>query len=446
MIRKLPKLNALQTLALGFVIIIMIGTMLLMLPIASQNRESLAFLDSLFTATSATCVTGLVVFDTYTQFSFFGQFVILILIQIGGLGFMTIAVLFSIIIGKRIGLKERINLMQSVNSPQVGGVVRLARRILIVTAICELVGAGLLSIRFIPEFGVGKGIWFSVFHAISAFCNSGFDLMGTIAPNVSLMPFATDPLVVIVILFLIVIGGLGFIVWNDIADHGLHFSNYRLHTKILLVFTGIIILTSTGLFLVFERQHTLVGYNPGEQLLLSLFSAITPRTAGFNTVQTASLSEAGSGLTMLLMLIGAGPGSTAGGIKITTLVVIFFSIVAHVRGKEDINLFGRRLEDSIIRKSFSSAAMYLLMLLTGVMTLFALQDVAFLDGLFEGISAIGTVGLSRGITASLSNPSQVVMILLMYVGRVGSLAVAMAFVEHKTVAGLRNPVEKIIIG
>lgn len=446
MIKKLPKPNTLQTLALGFVVIILIGTLLLMLPISSRDQQSLNFIDSLFTATSATCVTGLVIRDTYTGFSFFGQLVIMILIQIGGLGFMTIAVLFSLIVGKRIGLKRRVTLMQSVNSLQVGGVVRLARRILIVTAICELVGTGLLSIRFIPEFGVGKGLWFSLFHAISAFCNSGFDLMGAIIPNASLMPFATDPFVVIVILVLIVIGGLGFIVWNDVADHRWHFSEYRLHTKIILVFTLALVVVSTGLFLLFEYHHTLAGYRPGEQLLLAVFSAVTPRTAGFNTVNTTMLSEAGTGLTMILMLIGAGPGSTAGGIKITTIVVILFTIIAHTRGRDDINLFGRRLEESVIRKSFSSAAMYLLMLSIGIMILFATQEVDFLDGVFEAISAIGTVGLSRGITTALTASSKVIMILLMYVGRVGSLAVAMAFIENKSTTGLRNPVEKIIIG
>ena len=446
MIHKLPKLNALQTLAIGFVIIILIGTVLLMMPFSNRSGGSISFIDALFTATSATCVTGLVVSDTYTQFSFFGQLVILILIQIGGLGFMTIAVLFSLIVGKRIGLKERLNLMQSVNSPQVGGVVRVTRRILIVTALFEVIGAGLLAIRFIPMFGTLKGIWYSLFHAISAFCNSGFDLMGTITPNGSLMPFATDPLVVIVVLILIIVGGLGFIVWSDIADHRWHFSRYRLHTKILLVFTGVLIFVSTGLFIIFEQGHTLSTYSAGEQVLVSLFSAITPRTAGFNTVNVAQMSEAGTGLTMILMLIGAGPGSTAGGIKITTIVVMIFAVVAHVRGKEDINLFGRRLEDRIIRKAFSSGAMYVLMLTTGLLVFLAIQDVTFVDGLFEAISAIGTVGLSRGITPILNNSSRVVLIGLMYVGRVGSLAVAMAFIEHKTMSGLRNPVEKIIIG
>ncbi|MFH0993226.1 MAG: potassium transporter TrkG, partial [bacterium] len=338
------KLNALQTLALGFAIIIIIGTMLLMLPLANKSGTTISFLNALFTSTSATCVTGLVVFDTYTQFTLFGQIVILILIQIGGLGFMTVAVMFALVLRKRIGLKERSTLMESTNSMQIGGVVRLAKRILIGTAIFELIGAALLCIRFVPMFGFSKGVWYAVFHSISAFCNAGFDLMGTITPYASLTPFVSDVLVNVVVMTLIVIGGLGFIVWNDILEHKFHVSQFRLHTKIMIVATFTLIILSAGLFLIFEGNAAFAGMNGGESVLAALFSAITPRTAGFNTVALTSLSEAGSGLTMVLMLIGAGPGSTAGGIKLTTMVVILLAVVAHVRGREDINVFGRRLE------------------------------------------------------------------------------------------------------
>lgn len=438
--------NALQTLAIGFAAIILIGAVLLMLPIANRNGLFLSFIDALFTSTSATCVTGLVIFDTYTQFTMFGQIVILILIQIGGLGFMTIAVMFSLLLRKRIGLKERSNLMESINSMQIGGVVRLAKRVLIGTAIIETIGAALLFIRFYPEFGFAQGIWFSIFHSVSAFCNAGFDLMGAIQPFASLTPFVSDVLVNVVMMILIIIGGLGFIVWNDIVEHKLHFSRYMLHTKIILTVTALILLLSTISFMIFEQNAAFVDMNFGEQLLAALFCSVTPRTAGFNTIDINMMSEAGSGLTMILMLIGAGPGSTAGGIKISTFIVIFLSIIAYIRGREDINIFGRRLEDGVIRRSFSSAGLYLFMMIACGIIILSFENFSLHETFFEVISAIGTVGLSKGITPLLSIGSQIGIIMLMFSGRVGSMSVAMAFVEQKQTIGLRNPVEKIIIG
>jgi trk system potassium uptake protein TrkH len=444
--QKKFNLSPLQTLAIGFAVIIFMGSLLLWLPISSRG-SSLSFLEALFTATSATCVTGLVIFDTYTQFTFFGQLVIIILIQIGGLGFMTVAVMFFMALGKRIGLKERVNLMEAMNSMQIGGIVRLAKRILIATASIELIGAGLLMIRFIPQFGVGQGIWFSFFHAISAFCNAGFDLMGAISPYTSLTPFVGDTFVIIVIILLIVIGGIGFLVWNDIAEHKHHIFHYRLHSKIILMATLSIIILSTALFLVIEWNHAFSHMNFGEKLLAATFTAVTPRTAGFHTIPITALTEAGSGFTIILMIIGAGPGSTAGGIKITTMIVMFFAMIGHVRGDSDINIFGRRIEGDIVRKAYDTALFYLFLAFIGTLIILSVQNFTLHDVLFESFSAIGTVGLSRGITASLSSVSRWVIIVLMYSGRVGSMAVAMAFVERKHHNGhLRNPAEKIIVG
>ncbi|MFA5742359.1 MAG: potassium transporter TrkG, partial [Candidatus Izemoplasmatales bacterium] len=343
-------------------------------------------------------------------------------------------------------LKERSNLMESINSMHIGGVVRLAKRVLIGTAIIEIIGASLLCIRFCPEFGVAQGIWFSIFHSVSAFCNAGFDLMGAIQPFGSLAPFVSDILVNVVVMVLIIIGGIGFIVWNDIIEHKLHFSHYMLHTKIILSVTGLTILFSTISFMIFEQNAAFANMDFGEQLLAALFCAVTPRTAGFNTIDLGAMSEAGSGLTMMLMLIGAGPGSTAGGIKITTVVVILLSVIAYIRGREDINIFGRRLEDGIIRKSFSSAGLYLFMAFIGGIFILSIEGFSLHETMFEVISAIGTVGLSKGITPYLSIASQIGIIVLMFSGRVGSMSVAMAFVEQKQTAGLRNPAEKIIIG
>lgn len=443
---KKINLNALQTLALGFSLIILIGSVLLFLPIANKSTASISYLNALFTSASATCVTGLAVYDTYSQFTLFGQIVILILIQIGGLGFMTIAVMISMFLGRKIGLKERINLMEAFNSMQIGGIVRMAKRILIITAVFEIVGAGLLSIRFIPEFGLGQGLWFSLFHSVSAFCNAGFDLMGIISPSVSLSPFIGDALVNLVVIVLMVVGGIGFIVWNDIAEYRFQIRKYRLHSKIVLSATLVLIFVSTIAFCLLEWHQAYAGLATGEKLLASLFSAVTARTAGFFTVQIPSMSEAGSILTMILMLIGAGPGSTAGGIKITTIAVIFLSTIGYIKGSDDINIFGRRIDQANVRHAFNMAFLYILIATIGGFIIIIIQNANLHDVMFEVFSAIGTTGLSRGLTNSLLPPSKIVIILLMYSGRVGSMSIAMAFIEKKHADSLRNPQEKVIIG
>lgn len=444
--RRLFQLSALKLLALGFAVIILLGALMLMLPVCNRPGRSIGFGDALFTATSATCVTGLVVVDTYTQFSGLGQLIILLLIQTGGLGFMTLAVLFSLVLRKRIGLKERAFLMESMSTMQLGGVVRFARRILLITFAVEGLGALLLAIRFVPMYGLATGVWYAIFHAVSAFCNAGFDLMGRYAPYASLVPFAGDALVILTVSGLILIGGLGFIVWDDIVEKRLHFRSYHLHTKIVLIASAVLVVGAYLGFLCIENENAFQGMELGEKHLAALFSAITPRTAGFNSVDTAALSEGGAFLTMMLMFVGGSPGSTAGGVKLTTAAVMILSALAYARRNQDIEVFGRRLEDGAVRRASSAATLYLLGAI-GLCLLISIQNTMTLtDTLFEALSAVGTVGMTRGITRDLNTLSRVGVILGMYVGRVGSLSVAMAFVERGRVGRVRRPAEKIILG
>ncbi len=443
---KKRKLSAAQTLALGFALIILTGAVLLMLPMASRSGRAISFLDALFTAASATCVTGLVVFDTYTQFTVFGQVVILSLIQIGGLGFMTFAIFFSMVLRKRIGLRERAFLMEAVSADRLAGVVRLARRVLIGTVIAESIGAVLLAFRFCPALGLGRGIWYSVFHSVSAFCNAGFDLLGYQAPYQSLVEFGGDPLVLLTIAGLIIVGGIGFVVWDDMVEHRLAFRQYSLHAKVVLFCTALLLTGSTILFYIVETDASFAGMRGGERLLAAFFQAVTPRTAGFNAVDLTQLSEGGSLLTMLLMLVGASPGSTGGGKKITTFAVMMMAVSAHLRRRNDVDLFSRRIDPEVVRKAFCNALFYLSLMLAVAFAILTLQnELPMKDVFFECISAIGTVGLSTGITRDLVPVSRLLVALLMYAGRVGSVTVFIA-VSRKKTGKLRYPVERIIIG
>lgn len=441
------RVNSIQTIALGFAAMILLGALLLSFPAASRDGASLPFTDALFTATSATCVTGLVLYDTYAQFTPLGQIVILCLIQIGGLGFMAVATLFLMIVRRKIGLMERSILTESVSALQIGGIVRLIRRITVCTAVFEGTGAVLLAIRFCPQMGFATGVYYAVFHAVSAFCNAGFDLMGRFAPYTSLIPYQSDALVNLTVMALIVIGGLGFVVWDDIMEHRLRYAHYRLHTKIVLLSTTLLILGGAVLFYLMEKDNTLAGMDPEGKLLASLFQSVTPRTAGFNTVDIAALSEGGTALSMLLMLIGASPGSTGGGIKTTTVMVILLATLSYIRNSEDINIFHRRLEGNILKRAYCSATIYVMLSIVGIFLLITTQGLPVKDVAFEALSAIGTVGLSTGVTRELNTFSRIIIILLMYSGRVGSLTLAMAIMARLSkTAGFRNPEEKIIIG
>lgn len=440
--RRRIQLNAVQTLALSFAALILAGGLLLTLPLSSRSGQPLPFLDGLFTAASASCVTGLVLYDTWTQFTVFGQLVILLLIQIGGLSFMTISILVSTLLHRRIGLHRRAVLMDTIGALQVGGVVRLTRRALLVTAVCEGTGALLLTFWFCPRYGLARGLWMSVFHAVSAFCNAGFDLLGT---GASLTTAAGEPLLNIVLMALIVCGGLGFLVWDDLLTHGRHIRRWRLHSKIVLSFTTVLFVGGGLAFYFLEGDHAFAGAPASQKLLMAAFQSVTARTAGFNTADLTALSQSGTLLTLLLMFIGAGSGSTGGGIKVNTFAALLLSAFAQARRKEDVNIFRRRLDRADIHKAYSNVTLYFLACLAGCMVLCA-QGISMDDALFEAISAIGTVGLTRGLTPSLPQLSKLAILLLMFAGRVGSMSVAMAVTRDQPQAKVRNVPEKILIG
>ena len=442
--RKL-RISQTQIIALGFFLIIGLGTLLLTLPISTRDGAGAGFREALFTATSASCVTGLILRDTYSFWSPFGQAVILVMIQLGGLGFMTIATLFSLILRRRIGIRERELLSESINSSHIGGIVRLARKIVIITAICELTGAALLAIPFCRDFGPAGGLWTALFVSVSAFCNAGFDLLGRLGPYGSLMPYAGDVLVNVTVMLLITIGGLGFLVWDDLLTHRFRWKRYSLHTKLVLIISAILTFGGAGLFFLLARESA-AGLPWGERILTALFDSVTARTAGFNTTDTALLSPAGKLLTIMLMFIGGSPGSTAGGIKTTTIAVLLIYAFAYVRREPDFGAFGRRLEDDSLKKAAAVFFTNLVLALAAAILLCAVQPLPLTDVLFETFSAIGTVGMTTGITRALAPVSQFAIAFLMYCGRVGSLSFAMALSTGHAKPAVMDPVEKITIG
>ena len=441
---KRIQLTAIQTIAAGFAAIILIGALLLMLPV-SNRAEPLGFLNALFTSTSATCVTGLVVCDTWSQFTLFGQIVLLLLIQLGGLGFVTVMVLLMFALDRRIGLRERALLSESISFTQVGGVLVLVRRVLIGTALAEGLGAVLLSIRMVPRFGWATGIWYGVFHSVSAFCNAGFDLMGRLEPYSSFTWFRDDWLVNLVLIALILTGGIGFVVWSDLWDNRLHVKKWALHTKLMLFMTGLLTLVPFVLYLLSERNGAMAGLTVPQRIIAALFQTVTPRTAGMNTIDLASLSPAGTLLTVMLMFIGAGVGSTGGGVKVTTFSVTVLAIWSYMRGRKDLNVFRRRVEETTVRRAVLTTVFYFLVAAVSVLGIELVQGLPLPDVLMEVFSALGTVGLSTGLTRELNTVSRIVIMILMYSGRVGSLTVLLSVSERKPRANLRNPAEKIIV-
>ncbi|MCB7302729.1 TrkH family potassium uptake protein [Bariatricus massiliensis] len=440
------KLTQTQMIVIGYVLIILLGSIFLMLPISSREGVGTPFLDALFTSTSSACVTGLIVVDTWTHWSLFGQVVILVLIQIGGMGFMTLGVYVAIVLRRKIGLRTRGILQESINSMQIGGIVKLAKKIMKGTILFESVGALMLALRFIPKFGFWRGVWYGIFHSVSAFCNAGFDLMGCEEQYGSFTAYAGDWIINLVIMALIIIGGIGFFVWNDVTIHKFDIKRYSLHTKIVLLTTGILIFSGAALFYLIERNHILADMSTTEQIFSSFFNSVTARTAGFNTTDTAALQESSKFLTMILMFIGGSPGSTAGGIKTTTLVVLAVYVKANLKQQACCNVFNRRLDDGAIRKASTVLCTNLFLTITATMVLMSLQSFGLTDTLFEVISAMGTVGMSTGITRDICAFSQVVLIFLMYCGRIGSLTFALSLRGHKHDAPVKQPAEKIMIG
>ena len=450
--KRALKMAPVQVLVLGFFSIIFVGAILLTLPIASRTGESLNFLDALFTSTSAVCVTGLVVVDTVTYFSLFGQIVIILLIQAGGLGFMTLATLLFMLIGKRISLRERLIIQESLNESSLQGLVRLVRNVFVATFAIETMGAVLLMIRFIPVYGVIKGIYYSFFHAVSAFCNAGFDLMGQAG---SLTGYRGDIIVSGTIMLMIVLGGLGFQVLVDIYRKR-NFHKLKFHSKLVLCMTTVLILSGAVIFYFAEigNVHTLGNpeLSEGSKVLMSFFQSITPRTAGFSTMDQGQLTSVGKLVTMLLMFIGANSASTGGGVKTTTIAVIIFMVVSVVKGKPDLNIGKRRISHDILFRAIAIvfiSAMLVIIVAIAVMSFEAHKTgMTFENILFETLSAFGTVGLSTGITSSLSGASKACLIFTMFAGRVGPLTMTLAFANRlaNDRTKIRYPEEKIMVG
>lgn len=435
------KLTSFQIIILGFLGVILLGTVFLMLPVSTRARTATPFSDALFTSTSAVCVTGLVLHDTATYWSFFGQAVILFLIQIGGLGVITVAASFAMISGRKISLMQRSTMQEAIAAPKVGGIVRLTNFIIRTTLAIELVGAIIMTPVFCRDFGA-KGLWMALFHSVSAFCNAGFDLMGTTGVFSSLTGYASEPVVNLTIVSLIIIGGIGFLTWDDLRANRLHWQKYRMQSKVILCTTAVLLIVPAGYFFLFEFS----ALEPGKRMLCSLFQSVTPRTAGFNTVDLASLRESGQTVIILLMLIGGSPGSTAGGMKTTTLAVLFATALSTFRRKEDPHFGGRRIENGVVKNAATIGSLYIALFFLGGMTISMAEGLPMLTSLFEAASAIGTVGLSLGITPGLGMLSRVILILLMFFGRVGGLTLIFAALAGTQKQAAKLPLEKITVG
>ncbi len=434
-------LSAFQIIVLGFGALILLGTLLLMLPISARNHTVTPFADALFTSTSAVCVTGLVVKDTATYWSPFGQAIILSLIQIGGLGIVSVAALITIASGKKIGLMQRNTIQEATSSQSVGGVVKHTSFILKVTLIVELLGAILLAPVFCRDFGL-KGIWMSLFHSVSAFCNAGFDLMGERGQFSSLTSYATDIQVNVVIMLLIILGGIGFFVWHDVVTNKFHFKRYSLQSKVVLICSLILIVFPAILFFLFEFD----AFNLKDRILLSLFQSVTTRTAGFNTGDFSAFSDSGKVISVMLMLVGGSPGSTAGGMKTTTLAVLLATVISVFKRKEETVMFKRRIANEIIAQAAAIFLLYITIAFTGAMLISKIDGIPFLTTLFETGSAIGTVGLSFGITPTLSLASRALLIVMMYWGRVGGLTLIFATVVKTNTYNAKLPQERLTVG
>lgn len=439
---KHKHITSFQIIILGFLSIIIIGSLLLSLPFAARDGRCASFSDALFTATSAVCVTGLVVRDTATYWSVFGQCVILLLIQVGGMGIVTVAVSAAAISGRKIGLMQRSAMQEAVSAHHVGGIVRLAKLILKITALTELAGAALLMPFFCRDFGPMKGIWFSVFHSVSAFCNAGFDLMGAKEPFSSLTSYSSQPFVNFTLMALIIIGGIGFLTWEDMKNNKLHFRKYRMQSKVILTVTALLIVVPAVCFFFFEFTSLPLG----ERILCSLFQSVTPRTAGFNTADLKTVSQSGQMMIMILMLIGGSPGSTAGGMKTTTVAVLVSSALSVFSKKEHTHFFKRRIDEDTVKNAATIFLMYIVLFAGGGMVISRIEHIPLLTCLFETASAIGTVGLSLGITAQLGTVSRLILIMLMFFGRVGGLTLIFAALSQKVTKGVKYPREKITVG
>lgn len=432
---------------LGFLLVIALGTLLLMLPIATQNREGASLTDALFTATSSVCVTGLVVQNTATYWSYFGQAVIISLIQVGGMGVVTLAVAIAMFAGRKIGLMQRSTMQEAISAPKVSGIVKLTSFILKGVFIIEFLGAVAMYPVFARDVGWLKGIWYAVFHSVSAFCNAGFDIMGTEVEFSSLTMYASNAVINITIMALIVIGGLGFLTWDDIKTHRLHIRKYRMQSKVIFTVTAALIIIPAAFFFFYEFSRPEWGeLSIGERLLRSFFQSVTPRTAGFNTVDLTALSEPSQVITIVLMLVGGSPGSTAGGMKTTTIAVMIMTAIAVFRRNDDAQLYGRRIPSETVHQAAAIFLMYVVLFLTSGIIISCVDGLPVMTAFFETASAVGTVGLSLGATPDMSVISQLILVALMIFGRVGGLTLIFAAWSVNKHGVSKLPQEKITVG
>lgn len=446
-IQKKLHFSSPQMIIFGFILVNLMGCLLLMLPSSTVEKVGTSFSDALFTSTSAICVTGLVIHDTASYWSMQGQLIIMVLIQIGGMGVITAASAIAILSGKKIGLMQRSTMQESISATQVGGIVRLTGFILRAMLAIELLGAICMAPVFCEEFGMKKGVWYAVFHSVSAFCNAGFDLMGVNQPFSSLTGFNGNTTINLAIIALIVIGGIGFLTWDDIWHHRLHFHKYRLQSKVILTVTILLILLPALYFYFYEfGRAEWTDLSEKERILASAFQSVTPRTAGFNTVDLNRMSEPSQLIIILLMLIGGSPGSTAGGFKTTTLAVLLLTSFAVFFRKEDVQCFGRRIPSETVKNAATILFLYMSLFLLGGVVISCVDQVPLMGALFETSSAIGTVGLSLGLTPQLSLFSHMLLILLMFWGRVGGLTLIFAVVSGHRFTKSKLPQEKITIG
>ena len=443
--KKNIKLKGVQILTLGFILVILIGALILTLPICTTSGESTNFLDAIFTATSAVCVTGLIVVDTGTYWNMFGQTVIMILIEIGGLGFMSFTTLIAIIFGKKITLRERLILQDAMNTFNIQGLVKMVKYVLLFTVSVQFFGALLFSTQFVPEYGLITGVFYSIFHSVSAFCNAGFDILGEFS---SLTSYNSNAVVILVASALIIIGGLGFTVWNELYTTK-SIKRISLHAKMVILVTAVLIIGGTILMFVFEHNNpnTMAEMSVVDKIMNSFFASVTPRTAGFNSIPTDGMTTAGKFLTIILMFIGGSPGSTAGGIKTTTIGIVFITVLCVIRGREDSEVFKKRFNKDLVYRAFTLIFIGFILVVSVTMLLsYTEKGASFISLLYETVSAFGTAGLTIGLTTKLSTIGKILIIFMMYLGRVGPLTVALSLTKKKVNPGIKYPEGKILIG
>lgn len=438
----LKQFSSARIILLGFIIMIFVGASILSLPISSRSREFTPFIDTLFTATSASCVTGLIVYDTATHWSLFGKIIIIAMIQCGGLGVVTMLTVFTQVTGKKIGLRDRATLQSALSAPQIGGIVKLTSFIFKGTIIIEMIGALLMFPSFMKDFGVTKGIYYSVFHSISAFCNAGFDLMGDVSKFSSLTKYQSDIMINITIMLLILIGGLGFLIWKDIVDYRFDIKRYSTQTKIVLTMTFILVLFPSVIFFFTEFS----GLDIKTRVLSSLFQAVTPRTAGFNTIDYTKFSDNGIAMTIILMLIGGGSGSTAGGIKMSTVFILVAIMCSVLKQDKEVAVFKKRIEADIIKNAVAVLVLDIVLFIVGSMLISGIEGFSLKETMFESASAVATVGLTLGITPSLGTASKLLLICMMYIGRVGGITLIFAAVTPKKNGNARYPKDQVAVG